>query len=144
MPRYAPGYGFKVAQPRKRVDEEEPVEDFRQTMDMKGFSAMFKKILGLSDYLQQGVASAAAEYQRRRNLFGGAIGALLNLSNRAPNQRLQPPFGQGFSEDFEESSGEVTRRATARSEEEPFSVGNIMTTIGERGVMPERAYKLRR
>lgn len=146
MPRYAPM--ASVPQPDYGQREEE-VEDFRQTFDMKQFSSIYKKLVGVADFLKQGLGAAMAEADRRRNMYGQAVGALLNFQNRVPslNRRMYEVAGQtpgGLPEDFGEASEEVTRRATERSTEAPFSVRNLTTTLGERGQLTEQAFKMRK
>ena len=149
MPRYAPM--GEVPQPTYRHQgREEEVEDFRQTFSMKNFSEIYKKILGVSDFLKRSLGSAMAEADRRRNMYGQAVGALLNLQNRAPRlgQRTYDVAGQfpeeGLPEEFELATEEHTRRATGRAEEVPFSLKGLVNTMGERGQITERAYKMRK
>lgn len=82
---------------------QEPVENFRLTDDMKGFSAMFKKVLDLAGQLQKGLFSAAGEFQRRRNLFADVVGELVNLSNAAPKNKMTginpEPNTEGYNEE---------------------------------------------
>lgn len=144
-----PNMGHYMPKPRP-TSEEEPVEDFRQTFSMKNFSQVYRRILGVADFLKQSLGAAMAEADRRRNLYGQAVGSLLNFQNRAPRlqSRMYEVAGQmpdeGLPEEFGPASEEHIRRATSRVEESPFSAYDIATTLGERGQITEKAFKMRK
>jgi len=155
VPRYAPmGY---IPEPRYRRagEDQEEVEDFRQTFDMKQFSTLYKKRLGVTDFLKRSLGSAMAEAESRRNMYGQAVGSLLNFQNRAPRmgRRMHDVAGQGgyegssfdpLPEGFEEGSEALTRHATQRQEEAPFDVGSLIDVVGKRGRITDRAFRMRK
>jgi hypothetical protein len=147
MPRdgaYDPFGQARMEMPRPAMNvkdpmTQEPVEDFRLTDEMRGFSSMFKKILGMADYIQKGVFSAAAEFQKRRNVFADVVGTLTNLSTMFPKNKLVG-LNRSFGEATEEYNEEATRHAT----EEPFSSRGLIDVLGQRGELTESAYKMRK
>jgi len=142
-------YGQRMEQsymeiPRPSVNVQNPatgeqVEKFRLTDEMRSFSSMFKKILGLTEYIQKGVFSAAAEFQKRRNIYADAVGALTTLSEMSPKNKLV-----GINRSLGEATNEYNEGATRRSTEEPFGVQGLMTTLGQRGELTESAYRMRK
>lgn len=144
MPRYAPQYLPEDLMTRRgipeRDDELEPVEDFRQTFDMKSFTRIYQKMLGIANFLQRGLGSAMGEARRRRNLYGEALGSLISLQDRAPRRRTREIFGQltGEPEALEEPS-ELPGRAEERVEPSPFGAFGAMGNILERRLTLEEA-----
>lgn len=118
-----------------------PVEDFRLTDEMRGFSAMFKRILGLAGQIQKGVFSAASEFQKRRNIFADVVGSLTTLSEMAPRNKLMGINGS-MSQDLGTATEEYNQSATQRSQEEPFNLRSLMTTLGQRGELTETVSKV--